>query len=64
MANRSLNRTDLPSASTTSSECISAQVLAEQLGSRVITVIDGREPMENITDAGVRSGIELAIGPN
>jgi len=64
MANRSLNRTDLPSASTTSSECISAQLLAEQLGSRGITVIDGREAMINITDAGVGNGIGVAIGPN
>lgn len=64
MANRSLNRTDLPSASTTSAECFGAQVLTDQLGSRSITVIDGREPMKNITDAGVGSGIGLAIGPN
>ena len=46
MANRSLNRSDLPSSSTTSPEGISAQDLAEQLGSRGVTVIDGREPME------------------
>jgi len=46
MANRSLNRPDLPSASTTRPECISAQDLADQLGSRGVTVIDVREPME------------------
>jgi rhodanese-related sulfurtransferase len=46
MANRSLNRPSLHSSSTTSPECISAQDLAEQLGSRGVTVIDVREPME------------------
>ena len=43
---RSLNRPDLPSSSTTSPACISALDLAEQLGSRSVTVIDVREPME------------------
>ena len=46
MANRSLDRPDLPSSSTSSPECISAQDLAEQLSSRGVTVIDVREPME------------------
>jgi rhodanese-related sulfurtransferase len=46
MANRSLNRPSLHSTSTTSSECISAQDLAEQLESKRVTVIDVREPME------------------
>ena len=46
MANRSLNRPDLPSLSTNSAERISAQDLAEQLGSKRVAVIDVREPME------------------
>jgi rhodanese-related sulfurtransferase len=46
MANRSLNRPSLPSWSSTSSECISAQDLADQLGSKRVSVIDVREPME------------------
>ena len=46
MANRFLNRPDLHSSSSTRPECISAQDLAEQLGSRGVTVIDVREPME------------------
>ena len=46
MANSSLNRPSLHSSSTTSPECISAQDLAEQLGSRSVSVIDVREPME------------------
>jgi rhodanese-related sulfurtransferase len=46
MANSSLNRPDLHSSSTTSPECISAQDLADQLGSRDVSVIDVREPME------------------
>jgi len=45
MANRSLNRPSLHSTSSTTPECISAQDLAEQLGSRGVTVIDVREPM-------------------
>ena len=46
MANPSLNRPSLRSSGTTSPECISAQDLADQLGSRGVTVIDVREPME------------------
>ena len=46
MTSRSLNRPDLHSTSSTSSVCISAQDRAEQLGSRGVTVIDVREPME------------------
>jgi rhodanese-related sulfurtransferase len=46
MANSSLNRPSLPRTSTTRPECISAQDLADQLGSRGVTVIDVREPME------------------
>jgi rhodanese-related sulfurtransferase len=46
MANRSLNRPDLPSLSTNSAERISAQDLADQLGSKRVAVIDVREPME------------------
>jgi hypothetical protein len=46
MANPSLNRPSLHSTSSTSPECISAQDLADQLGSRGVTVIDVREPME------------------
>jgi len=46
MANPSLNRPSLRSSGTTRPECISAQDLADQLGSRGVTVIDVREPME------------------
>ena len=46
MTNRSLNRPNLHSSSTTSPECISAQDLADQLGSRGVTVIDVHEPMD------------------
>jgi rhodanese-related sulfurtransferase len=46
MANRSLNRPDLHSSGTTNAERISAQDLAEQLGSKRVAVIDVREPME------------------
>ncbi len=46
MANSSLNRPDHHSSSSTGPERISAQDLAEQLGSRGVTVIDVREPME------------------
>jgi len=43
MANSSLN---LPQLQNPGPECISAQDLAEQLGSKRVAVIDAREPME------------------
>ena len=46
MANSSLSRHDHHSSSSTGPERISAQDLADQLGSRGVTVIDVREPME------------------